>query len=79
MIFYHKELVGNRIKIREQATRQQRRGKITGRGTLHAPKPETIEVYAEALHLYRTTPMSVRKIAKQTGVSLRGLYDYLQT
>lgn len=79
LIFYHKELVGNRIKIREQATRQQRRGKITGRGTLHAPKPETIEVYAEALHLYRTTPMSVRKIAKQTGVSLRGLYDYLQT
>lgn len=79
LIFYHKELVGNRIKIREQATRQQRRGKITGRGTLHAPKPETIEVYAEALHLYRTTPMSVRKIAKQTGVSIRGLYDYLQT
>lgn len=31
LIFYHKELVGNRIKIREQATRQQHRGKITGR------------------------------------------------
>lgn len=79
LIFYHKELVENRIKVRKKAVRQQRKGKITGRGTLHAPKPETIEVYAEALHLYRTTPMSVRKIAKQTGVSLRGLYDYLQT
>lgn len=79
LIFYHKELVGSRIKIREQATRQQRRGKITGRGTLHVPTPETIEKYAEALHLYRTTPMSARKIAKRTGVSIRGFYDYLQT
>ena len=79
LIFYHKELVENRIKIREQATKQQRKGKITGRGTLHAPTHETITKYAEALHLYRTTPMSARKIAKQTGVSVRGFYDYLQT
>lgn len=79
LIFYHKELVENRIKVRKKAVRQQRKGKITGRGTIHAPKPETVEVYAEALHLYRTTPLSVRKIAKQTGVSLKGLYDYLQT
>lgn len=79
LIFYHKELVGNRIKIREQATKQQHKGKITGRGTLHAPTPETIEKYTEALHLYRTTPMSARKIAKRTGVSIRGFYDYLQT
>ncbi len=78
LIFYHKELVENRIKIRKQAVRQQCKGKITGRGTIHAPKPETVEMYAEALHLYRTTSMSVRKIAKQTNVSLRGLYDYLQ-
>ena len=78
LIFYHKELVENRIKIRKQAVRQQHKGKITGRGTIHAPKPETVEMYAEALHLYRTTPMSVRKIAKQTNVSLRGFYGYLQ-
>lgn len=79
LIFYHKELVENRIKVRKKAVRQQRKGKITGRGTLHAPKPETVEVYAEALHLYRTTPMSARKIAKQTGVSIKGFYEYLQT
>ena len=29
--------------------------------------------------MYRTTPMSARKIAKRTGVSIRGFYDYLQT
>lgn len=79
LIFYHKELVENRIKIRKQALKQQRKGKITGRGTLHAPAPEIIEKYAEALHLYRTTPMSARKIAKQTGVSIKGFYEYLQT
>lgn len=79
LVFYHKELVENRIKIREQATKQQRKGKITGRGTLHAPTHETITKYAEALHLYRTTPMSARKIAQRTGVSIRGFYDYLQT
>lgn len=79
LIFYHKELVENRIKIREQAVRQQRKGKITGRGTLHAPTPEIIDKYAEALHLYRTTPLSARKIAKQTNVSIKGFYTYLQT
>ena len=33
LIFYHKELVENRIRIRERAARQQRKGGITGRGT----------------------------------------------
>lgn len=79
LIFYHKELVENRIKIRKQAVKQQCKGKITGRGTVHAPTPEIIEKYAEALHLYRTTPTSARKIAKQTNVSIKGFYEYLQT
>lgn len=79
LIFYHKELVENRIKVRKKAVRQQRKGKITGRGTLHAPAPETIGKYAEALRLYRTTPLSARKIARQTGVSIKGFYGYLQT
>lgn len=79
LIFYHKELVENRIKIRKQAVKQQCKGKITGRGTVHAPTPEIIEKYAEALYLYRTTPTSARKIAKQTNVSIKGFYEYLQT
>lgn len=79
LIFYHKELVENRIKIRKLALKQQRKGMITGRGTLHAPAPEIVEKYAEALRLYRTTPMSARKIAQQTGVSIKGFYEYLQT
>lgn len=78
LIFYHKELVENRIRIRKQAVNQKRKGKITGSGTPHAPKPETVALYAEALQLYRTTPMSVRKIAATANVPLRGLYNYLQ-
>lgn len=78
LIFYHKELIDNRINIRKQAVGQRRKGGITGRGSVHAPKPATVEKYAEALHLYRTTPLSARKIAKQTGLSIKGFYEYLQ-
>lgn len=77
LLFYHKDLVKRRIKIREKAVRQQRKGEITGRGTVHAPLPETVEKYAEALRLYRTTPMSVRKIVAETNVSPKGFYEYL--
>ncbi len=74
LIFYHKELVDNRISIRKKAVRQQRKGEITGRGTRHAPAARITEKYAEALHLYSTTPMSAHKIAKQTGVPIKGFY-----
>lgn len=76
--FYHKELVDNRINIRGQALRQTRKGKITGRGTLHLPNLKITEKYAEAISLYRTTPMSARQIAKQTGISVKGFYEYLR-
>lgn len=79
LIFDHKELVDNRIEIRERAVGKQRKGEITGSGTLHVPSPETVAKYADALHLYRTTPMSARKIAKKTGVPVKGFYGYLQT
>lgn len=78
LVFYHQELIDNRINIRKQAVGQQRKGGITGRGSVHAPKPATVEKYAEALHLYRTTPLSARKIANQTGLSIKGFYEYLQ-
>lgn len=78
LIFYHKELIDNRIKIRKQAVGQQRKGKITGRGSLHAPQPATVEKYAEALRLYRTMSLAARQIARQTGVSEKGFYEYLQ-
>lgn len=79
LLFYHKDLVKRRIAIRGKALRQRRKGEITGRGTVHAPSPETVERYAEAVRLYRTTPLSAKKIAGQTGVPVKGFYGYLQT
>lgn len=79
LLFYHKELVNKRIKIRKNAAKEQRKGKITGRGTLHAPSPEVEKKYAEALQLYSTTPMSAARIAAETNVSKNGFYAYLQT
>ncbi len=77
LLFYHKDLVKRRIKIREKAVGQKRKGEITGRGTVHAPSPETKEKYAEAVRLYATTPMSALRIAKMTGISRKRFYTYL--
>lgn len=78
LLFYHKELVKRRIKIREKAVRNQRKGEITGRGTVHSPSPKMVQKYAEAVHLFSTTPMSAAQIAKQTDVSKKGFYEHLQ-
>ena len=78
LLFYHKGLVKRRIKIQEKAVRNQRKGEITGRGTVHSPSPKMVQKYAEAVHLFSTTPMSAAQIAKQTGVSKKGFYEYLQ-
>ncbi len=79
LIFYHKELVENRIKIRRQAVKQRCSGKITGRGTLYAPSPATVKKYAEALEIYKTTSISAAKIAAGLGLSKKGFYNYLNT
>ena len=77
LLFYHKDLVKQRIRIREKAVGRKRKGEITGRGTVHAPSPETKEKYAEAVRLYATTPMSALRIAKMTGISRKRFYTYL--
>ena len=79
LMFYHRDLLEKRIRRCERAVGEQRRGEITGRGTVHAPDSETVAKYAEALQLFSTTPMSARKIAVRTGVSVKGFYEYLQT
>ena len=37
-----------------------------------------MQKYAEAVHLFSTTPMSAAQIAKKTGVSRKGFYEHLQ-
>ena len=45
LLFYHKDLVKRRIRIREKAVRNQRKWEITGRGTVHSPSQETVQKY----------------------------------
>ena len=78
LIFYHKELIDNRINIRKRAVGQQRKGKITGRGSLHAPQPATVEKYAEALRLYGTTAGSLKSLARRFGVNECSLRDFIK-
>lgn len=77
LLFYHKDLVKRRIEIRQKAVRRQRKGEITGRGTVHAPSPGIAEKYAEAVHLYCTTLLSAAQIAQKTGVPRKGFYEHL--
>lgn len=77
LLFYCKDLVEQRIEIRAKALHRQRKGEITGRGTAHVPSPKLAEKYAEAVNLYRTTPLSMAKIAQETGVPKKGFYEYL--
>ena len=79
LIFYHKDLVDRRIAVRKEAVGQQYPGMITGKGTVHAPSAKVVEKYAGALEMLTSTPLSVREIARRTGVSLKGLYEYLRT
>lgn len=78
LLFYHKDLVNKRIRIREKAVRQKCKGEITGRGSVHAPAPKIVEKYAPALRLYRTTCLSAARIAKLTNVPKKGFCEYLQ-
>lgn len=77
LLFYHKDLVKQRIMVREEAVGQKYKGKITGRGTVHAPLPETVQKYAEAVRLYGSTMMSVAQIARKTGISKKRFYAHL--
>ena len=78
LLFYHKELVGKRIRIREKAVKQQCKGEITGRGTRHVPSRAMKEKYAEAVRLYRTGTMSAAQIAAKAQVPKKGFYEYMR-
>ncbi len=77
LLFYYKDLVKKRIRIREKAVRQQLKGKITGRGTLHVPTSVVSAKYAKSVQLFCTTPMSMAKIAAQAQVSKKAFYEYM--
>lgn len=78
LLFYHKDLVKRRIRIRKKALRRQRKGEITGRGTVHAPLSGVGgEVCRSGASVCHDTHAAAR-IAGKTGVSKKGFYEHLQ-
>ncbi|MDO4161339.1 MAG: hypothetical protein Q4D41_12885 [Prevotellaceae bacterium] len=77
--FYHNDILTKKREERKQAKEQKKktRGDMNGNGRKSEPKLETEEKYAKALELYRDTPMSMKEIALQTGVTSNGLRFYL--
>ena len=77
--FYCKDVAEMRRNLREQAKTQKRKGRVTGSGRRHEPKPVTRERYQEAVRLYRDTPMTIKEICKTQGLNRYAFSSYLQT
>lgn len=79
--FYHKDVMqqkeGQRASARKDET-SRTPGTLSGSGGRYGPKPETAELYANALELYEDTSMTIKEIAEQTGVPLEGFKSYLR-
>lgn len=77
LLFYHKPLIRHRADRRLRACAQKIPGAMTGNGTPHRPTPAIVEKYREAVGLYASTALPLRKIATATGVSVEGLRKHL--
>ena len=78
IIRYHKNLVKNREERRKNGKGNRERGMLSGNGQLFEPSSEQNEKYEEAVKLYKTTALTQKEIARETGVSLSGLKNYLR-
>lgn len=79
LLFYYKELLNERFGMREQAKDCKLKGRMTGNGQRHEPRPEVRERYREAERLYRETPLTIPEIADRLGMNRHTLSGYLQT
>ena len=81
MRFYHKEIIKYKEEKRcaaKESKSTRIAGQLSGNGRLYGPKSGTVERYAPAVELYRTTFKSIPEIAAETGVSVSGLRNYLK-
>lgn len=78
--YYHKDVIEAKAEKRKEARRKtgsRKAGNLSGNGNAYGPKPETVEKYAKALELFRTTGMTVDEIVAATGVPKGGFSGYL--
>lgn len=79
--FYNKPVVGQKAARRDSCANNkdvERSGTLSGNGRMYGPKPESVEKYANALELYRTSSMTLKDIVKSTGVPYAGFRSYLR-
>ena len=78
LLFYHRELAEKRLKQRlEKLDKSLQPGEQTSHGGISQSRPESVEVYAKAVALYRTTDMTIKDIALSCGLQSHNLAAYL--
>ena len=77
--FYHHDLLKRKRQVRKKAQEKERKayGELSGNGHRYIPYPKTLEKYAQAFILCRDTTLTMKEIARKTGVSPSGLCAYL--
>jgi len=78
VLYYHKRIAEARHMTRVQAAgRQLLLGEKNGCNQAHAPRRETVERYAPALELFRTTSLPITVICWRCGVRTGAFRSYL--
>lgn len=78
VLLYHKDIVVFRQNRRQQGKQTPRVGKISGSGKIRCPRAEYTERFQEALTLYRTTSLPVKRICKMTDTDLQAFRNHLR-
>lgn len=78
ILFYHKDLAGKREQQRIVGAESPGLDKISGNGTIRKPRKESLQKYAAAVILYRTSSKTIAEIADETGVSAEAFRNYLR-
>ena len=80
MRFYHHDVIAAKASRRSEARRDRtsrQAGALSASGKPYGPSSATVERYASALHLYRTTSMTIGEIVDSTGVPPEGFKGYI--
>lgn len=78
LLFYHKDLVKMREKLREAGKENPRIGTVSGNGGIRRADADAEIKYAPAVQLYKTTSLSVKEICRRLNLSTGPFFNYLR-